>query len=711
MKKYISAAAAVLLFSGLCAYGEENIIRVTNFYQSGTQYLNSDQYSKAIGEFKKALRENPADNSSRIQIINAYHARAAYYNNKVQDFKSAANDLRSALFYMKYYDVTPVDSQTLKNIQITEGNLENVLSSMNFDNSPKGRYAAAKQLRSQGEFAASVTEYMYAITDPKYKKESFLALGEIYYIMNLNQQAATYLQRALAEDSSNADAHLKLARIYEKMGNPDKAAKEYGMALTSSSENQEIISALENIWKQKVAASPDNAENHANLGAIYQKKGNLDAALEEYKLAEKLNPSNATTRLNLGTLYQQKKDYETAMEAYDSILKLYPNHAMAYFYKAQCLKAMGYKDAAIQNYKLAQNLEPNNTMIKNELFELYKTNMTPDDVLKYLGEEVKRVPNNADKLYEYAYELHKVKRLDEAITYYNQALKLSPSNADTYVNLGIAYTQKESYDKAKQIFEQGLSIYPENSELNKQLSILESASGNYYYTQATTLFNQKKYKEAIAMYGKVTPVSSESLVGIGACYQAMNNNKLALENYKKAYNLDSKNADIAYYIALVSSNENNNAEALSYAQKALAINPSHKNAKELMTYLQDEATAKELEDAIALYEKQEYTKSLEMFNKLIAKNPKDANAHYYCGLIYDDQKKYWQAIESYKKAIEADPAMNVAEYSIAVDYDYLGKYKEATSYYKKYLTTTKETNDYTAYATKRVQELKDYVTP
>ncbi len=74
------------------------------YYQTGLNYLQNSQYTSAILEFKKALRENPSDISSKIGITNAYVSRAAYFNNKTQEYSKAANDLRSAIFYMKYYD-------------------------------------------------------------------------------------------------------------------------------------------------------------------------------------------------------------------------------------------------------------------------------------------------------------------------------------------------------------------------------------------------------------------------------------------------------------------------------------------------------------------------------------------------------------------------------------------------------------------------------
>lgn len=694
------------------------IIDVANYNEQGSTYYNnglsfykSSQFTNAITEFKKALRENPQDKSSRIQLVNSYLSRAQYYNNKAADYNKAANDLRSAIFYMKYYEGVPMDAQFISDVQAMEENLENVLYSIKADQTPKGHFIMAKSLRAQGEFAAAAVEFMKSQTDMNYKKQSVTALGEIYYILNLNEQAANYLEEAVSMDSKNADTHLKLARVYERMGQIDKAAQEYTLALTKSGENQDILLSLENIWKQKVAKAPGDAEAHANLGAIYQKKGDLASALTEYQAAESLNPTNITTRLNMGTLFQAKKEYDTAIEAYDTIIAVNPNYTLAYLYKAQCYKAQGNKEAALQNYKLALNLDPKNEEIKNEMFDTVEVSMTPEEKLNYLYQQVQKAPADSDLLYKYAFELHKANRLAEAIMYYNQSLTLNPKNENTYINLAQAYKQASDYDKARTILTDAKGLFPENQTIKKQLQAVDAETSSLLYTDASDLFRDGKYQDAINLYKKIVPATSESLVGIGACYQAINDNKSAVQYYLKAQTIDANNTDIAYYIALAYSNDENFVQAKVYAKKALALSPQNQNAKELLTYVIEQENTVEMDKAIALYDQKQYIAALTILNKVILQDPKDSNAYYYRAMVYDGQKKYAPAIEDYKKALQFNPQMTIANYSIALDYDYLTQYANALSYHKKYLAAAQkagEINEYTKYSAKRVQDLKAY---
>ena len=101
MKK-ILIVCALILFGASIAYAND----FQTFYNNGQNLYNTSQYTGAIVEFKKALRINYKDNSARIGLVNSYLARGTYYANSQNDYDRAANDFRSALFYLKYTQMT-----------------------------------------------------------------------------------------------------------------------------------------------------------------------------------------------------------------------------------------------------------------------------------------------------------------------------------------------------------------------------------------------------------------------------------------------------------------------------------------------------------------------------------------------------------------------------------------------------------------------------
>ncbi len=674
-------------------------------YIQGNKYLENSQYSSAINEFKKALRVNPLDSSSLIGLSNSYSMRAAYYNNTVKATDNAISDLKSALFFTKYFSADGANFTTAQTVLGLEKNLNTLESSVNKNITPEYRIKNAKNSRIKGEFGAAAYDYYQLLNNTKYSYEANSSLGDIYKIFNRPDKALVFYQKALAINSDSTEIHLKLARTYEQMNDINSALKEYDYALKTSDEREDILNSLERIWQQKVDEYPKDAEAHANLGVVFQKQKRYAEALTEYKRAEELNPSNLNTKINIATLYQEQKKYDMAINTYNSILKIQPYNAKVLVYKAECLKALKQNEEAVNLYKTALNIEPKNVQIKAALYELLKETMPTEDVLNFLYKNVQNSPMNADSYYEFAYELHNAGKIDDAIVYYLETIKLDNKKIDAYINLSQAYRQKKAYNSAYQLLQKAALIAPEDERVKKQLDIVKKEYLSNKYAAAANAFQSGDYARAINEYRMINPPTSESLMGIAAAYQSMSNNTEAINYYKKAMEIDTKNGDIPFYIASIYVNMNDLENAQKYITASLAINPNNKQVKELSKYLSDKKTEKLLAEAIKLYDTQKYNESIKILDDIISINNTNATAYYYRALCYDAQNNYKTAIENYKITLKYAPEMTIVYYSLGVDYDATGDYKQAKENYKKYIELNIEDNDYSEYAKKRISEI------
>lgn len=705
MKKLLISVALFALISSnaLAQEGYEN------FYEQGSQYLKNFQYSSAIGEFKKALRLDPFDYNSKICIINAYLARATYYNNKSYEYDKAANDLRSALFYLKYYDDATPELQVQDAIKTTEKNLNGILNQFQTNMNAQARFNTAKTLRTQGEFAASAMEFQYASTDRTYQKESYAAIGDMMGLLGNWQKAVHYYEKAAALDSGNIDLRSRLARAYEISGDAAKAANEFNWVLSNASQNDAVVNSLEKIWLQKVQQNPTDAQSLANLGVVYQKKGDFALAEQYYQKAERLDPTNVNTRYNYGTLFQLQKNYPAALEAYSSILALYPNHVQARVSKAQCLDALKNRNEAITEYNRVLGFDPNNEIAKAQIYELSKAVLSEEDLLHFLKQKTEQNPNNWEICYDYAYELHKNKRYEEAIIYYQKSAKLNPNNVDAYINLAQIYKYKEDYPSAISTLKRAQAVAPAEMKMADKVAELQKEYADLLYSQGSELFLEEKYDEAILTYNKINPQSLEVILGIAACYQAKNDYNKALSYYQKSFALEPNNSDMAYYVGLSYSNLDDAKNAIIYLNKAVSLDNNNEKAKDLLVYVREQQNSEFLERALALYEEQKYDQALAILSNILSSDNKNAFAYYYRGLVFDAQKKYQQAITDYQNALKFNSDLNIVYYSLAVDFDTLNKYKEASAAYKKYVELSGgEENEYVEYSKNRILELEPY---
>lgn len=681
-------------------YGEQQ-----TDYDEALSMLQNHQYSSSIIIFKKILRNVPEDINSKIGLINAYLARATYYANTKNDYNKASTDLKSALFYLQYFGQNLSDDATKNAINETKNNLAKIQPN---NKTFQEKFALAKSLRTQGEFAAAAYDFIQLSQNSDVKTNSLIEVGDIMNILSLYDKSIEYYKKSLMLKPNNENVYLKLARVYEKTGNIEAATDAYNFIMANSSDNKEILSSLENIWYLKTQQNPKDAEAHANLGAIYQKQNNLDMALKEYQMAEKLNPTNVNTRLNLGTLYQQKKDYETAISAYNSILSLYPNHKKSILFKAQCNAFLGNKEEAKADYQKYLQLQPDDIIAKNEMLSLLKENMTAQEILDILYDDVKNNAKNPDAYYKFAYELHKNNRLDDAITYYEIVISLNPKFEDAYINLAQAYKQKGNIQKSHEIINEAQKQLPNAKAINEYQKNTLVELQNDIYKNATEIFSQGNYSKAIEEYKKIQPVTVDALIGIGSSYQALKDYKNAISYFKKALEKEPSNSELLYYIALGYSNLEDYKNAQTYSKKALLLSKDEE-IKALDEYLTEQILSLDLQNAYNLYEQGNYQIAINELNKIISKNPNNAYGYYYRALANDGLKKYKDAISDYTSALKYSNDMDIAYYSIAIDYDYLADYANAVKYYEIYAEKIKEENEYTKYARERAEELKPYV--
>lgn len=682
------------------------------FYNNGQNLYNTSQYTGAIVEFKKALRINFKDNSARIGLVNSYLARGTYYANSQNDYDRAANDFRSALFYLKYYPDDKEVNDSANAIATTTDNLDQCMKSRGQSKLPQERYNRGVVLRKNGDLAAGGYELMQVISssDKELQKKAYANVAEIMAVLDNTPKAIVYYQKAVATDPNNISLRLNYARLLDKLHKDDLAVQEYNYILSKGASNTEVLTALEKIYLKKLASDSKNAQIYANLGAIYQKQKKYDEAINYYKQAEKLEPTSVTTRLNIGTLYQQKKDFTSALSAYNSVLALYPNNLEANLYRANVLAESGEKEEALKAYRKVLDIEPTNIEAKRAMFDILKDTMTPEQMIKTFSADAAVDRSTIEAMYDYALDLHKDKKLDSAITCYNEILKYDTNNPEVYANLALAYSEKKDYTKASALINTAKTKFPSNSAVKTAADTINKSISENLYTEANTYFTNSEYQKALDAYLKINPQPKDVLIAIAACYKGLDNIDKSIEYYKKAFAVDKTNSDVAYYIGVLYAEKENWTSAKIYLQTALKLNPKNENADDLLATVVEQNNILLINKVIDKYNAKDYDNALKIISQILTEDKKNAYAYYYRGLIYDAQQKPLQAINEYKQAIAHNSELILADYLIATAYDSLGQYANAYAYYKKFVMNSKTNDQYKQYSQTRLNDLKSYAT-
>ena len=711
MKKKIIVIFSVFLFLTANAQeiSQQDIQRFSAYYSNGMEYLKNQQYSSAIVEFKKVLRFSPYDDTIREALANTYLARAQYYRTTTKEITKALVDLKSAVFYAKYWSETAPSQAMLSLSNSAIKDIADFERRLNVIVTPNGRFDTARKLKAQGELAAAGYDFQNMINSG-FKKQALENLGNIYKNLNNLSMAMSYYKDAIDEDPKNPKLHFMYGVMLDEAKNFEASMDEYNLALKYGDKSPELLEILENKWTQNIVNNPSDAQSYNNLGAIYQKQGNFDLAKAQYLKAESLDSKDETSLYNLASLYSEQKNYNAVIGVYDKLLAKKPDNIEVMEYRASALKESGRYEEAMKQYDALIALKPENSNYKAMKNDILYNNFSAQKLQNYLYNRAISSANSYEAQFEYALELHKAKNYNSAIQYYKKAQNINPAKPEPYINLAQIYIEQKNYSAANQICEKGLLILPDNQELKKYLNDSKSFASNDIYENATKLFNEKKYKEAIKEYSKIQNKTKEVDMAIASCWWQLNDFGNANKYYKLVLdeNPNDKDALLNSAWAYYNLKDINNAKIA--AEKLLLLDKNNKDAAELLGTIKENESSNLLEEAIANYEKQDYNASLNLVNKYLQTKPDDIYGLYYKGLNLDGLGKKSDAIKVYKSVISKKSDFKDVYYSLGFLLDEQEDYKTAVLNYEKYLSLNNGTKDEISdFVTGRVKELKDYL--
>lgn len=711
MKKKIIIIFSMFLF--LTSYAEEisqqDIQRFSAYYSNGMEYLKNQQYSSAIIEFRKVLRFSPYDETIKEALANAYMARAQYYRSTTKEITKALVDYKSAAFYAKYWTDSAPSHAMLSLANTASRDIADFEKRLNSNTTPQGKIKTAEKLKAQGELAAAGYDFQ-SVLNSNCKKEAYENLGNIYKNLNNLLMAMTYLKSAIDEDPKNAKLHFLYGVILDEAQNYDASMEEYNLALKYGDKSPELLEILENKWTQKIVDNPKDAQGYNNLGAIFQKQGDFEQAKAQYLKAEALDTSDDTSLYNLASLYTSQKNYQGAIGVYDKLLLKKPDNTEVMEYRASALKELNKYDEALKQYEKMIALKPENSNYKAMADDIIYNHFSGQKLQNYLLNKATSNPNDYNAQFNYALEAHKAKNYINAIQYYKKAQSIDPSKVEPYINLAQIYIEQKNYTAANQICEKGLLVLPNSAELKKYLDDSTSIASNDLYENATKLFNEGKYKEAIKEYSKIQNKTKEVNMAIASCYWQLKDYKNANSYYNLVLNENPNDKEALLNSAWAYYSMKDSVNAKNICEKLLSTDKNNKDALDLIATINEEEGASILQNAIEKYEKEDYSASLNLIEKYLSKKSDDVIGLYYKGLALDGLNKKSDAIKIYKNIISKKADFADAYYSLGFCLDESENYKEAVTNYEKYLSLKNGQKDETTeFVTGRLKELKDYL--
>jgi len=370
----------------------------------------------------------------------------------------------------------------------------------------------------------------------------YLNIGIAKKNLGLFDEAILFTEKCLEYEFS--DNNLKKA----------KALSNLGYILLSF---YKYTDALEKI-NLALSLNTNMGEAYNNRGLVYFNLKEYDKAFCDYEIALKLTPLNPHVYNNLGNLYNELDEYNKAIEFFNKAIKILPDYKSAFRNRGHSYRSKGNYEEAINDFNTALRLNPDSS---NVYFDLGYTYALMNEYLKaieYYNESINRDPLNYFAFNNRGNSYFEVNEAGKSIDDFEKSIKLSDSKgikfAFPYSNLGRVNAKLNYNDEALKYFNLAIFIDPDE--------IL------FYSNKALFLFEKKMHDKAFQEFGfalNKQPDNSLIYFQRGRCYDEINKIDLAIEDYKKAIELDVFNAGEIYFrLALIFYSKKDYIKAYDY---------------------------------------------------------------------------------------------------------------------------------------------------
>jgi tetratricopeptide (TPR) repeat protein len=424
-----------------------------------------------------------------------------------------------------------------------------------------------------------------------------------------HQEAADFLERALALRPDQANLHHYVASAYESLGQHDRAAEHlhrvvclrpeaaeahnnWGIALARLGKTDDAIAA----FAQALRLRPEFPEAHNNWGNVLAERGRLDDAVEQFRRALALHPAYPEANNNLGLTLARLGRREEAVAALREACRLSPTYAEAACNLGHLCRDLGRLEEALDCFRTASRLRP----------------------------------DHPDPRFQMGVTLARLGRLEEAIACLHQCLLFQPDSAETYHNLGLILAQRERFDEATAAFRQAVRLRPD--------------SPDYLNNLGNTLLRQQKSEEAVSCFLRAVsarPEYPQAHCNLGSAYLEQGKVDEAIACYRESLRLRPDYVDAHFNLGNAHRKASRPDDALACYARALELQPGHLGARlnTGVTYTEQGR----LDDAVAV------------FAEIQARKPDFAEAYNCMGIARLHQRRNRDALAQFDEGLKLKP--------------------------------------------------------
>jgi tetratricopeptide (TPR) repeat protein len=233
------------------------------------------------------------------------------------------------------------------------------------------------------------------------------------------------------------------------------------------------------IYSKLLAAEPNNASAHNNMGLALQQLGRVEEALRCHQRALALSPDMAEADAGLGNACRVLGRLEEAARHYLNAVAVRPGYAAAHNDLAGVLHMLGHTDDAISHYQYALSAQPDYPDAHYNLANILGGLGRREQAIEHYAKAIELRPAFAEARNNMGNLLQALGRYEQAVEQYETAVGLKPGYADAYHNLGKAHFALNHYEAAIAGFGKALAIDSSKAMIHNDMAAAHLVLGHF----------------------------------------------------------------------------------------------------------------------------------------------------------------------------------------------------------------------------------------
>ena len=321
-------------------------------------------------------------------------------------------------------------------------------------------------------------------------------------------QALISFRAAVQCDPNFVQGYLAMADIYAERGNEGEALAALLQALQMEPRNVLALRAASNLYlkidlhakalpllEALVAATPNSADAHADLAAVYATGGTREAAEKEFRRALELQPDFFPALAGLGNLLARTEDVATAIPLLRKATQVQPGAYEGHFLLGSALNRLGqFEEARAELERASKSGGANEPQVFYQLARAWGGLGNPAErkgALARFSELTKKEKENAELQRKAAAWIDEARVLlqsgdfEKAVERLELAREAKPGDATLLFRLAGLNFDLRRYDVAREYVQAAISISPATWLYHYLLGLVEQSANRFTDARAS----------------------------------------------------------------------------------------------------------------------------------------------------------------------------------------------------------------------------------